>query len=164
MFCNLILLNELPINCFPSAHLVSPLSSCRCSREGIRLCGRLHCEQRRPSGHGALLRSGLHLHHRSATDGPGWSPGVCAGPEEPRGPGAPQGPPEERQTHEAAAHGQWPACGQLPQPHHPHTGMRMWHCCCLRYCIIWLCYLYSSPDEGFFKVKAILAYKIKLFI
>lgn len=92
------------------------------SRQSIRLRWGLHCQQRRPGGHGALLCGRFHLHYCPPSDGLVWSPGVCPGAEEPRGAGAPPGSPEERQTHEAAAHGQRPACGQLPQPHHPHTG------------------------------------------
>lgn len=93
-----------------------------CSRQSIRLRGRLHCQQRRPGGHSALLRSRLHLHHCLAADGPGGGAGVRAGPEEPGGPGSAQSPPEKRQAHEAAADGQGSAGGQLPQSHHPHPG------------------------------------------
>lgn len=84
------------------------------SRQGIRLRWGLHCQQCHPGGHGALLRGRFHLHDCPATDGLVWSSGVRPGPEEPRGAGAPSGSSEERQTHEAAADGQRPACGQLP--------------------------------------------------
>lgn len=91
-------------------------------RQSIWVCRRLCCQQRCSSGHSALLCRWIHLHNCFAPNGAGWSPGVCPDPKERRRSGAPKSSPEERETHEAAAHGQGLTCGQLPQPYHPHPG------------------------------------------
>lgn len=46
------------------------------SRQGIRLCGRLHREYVYPGGHSALLRCWVHLHHLFAPNAVSWCQAV----------------------------------------------------------------------------------------
>lgn len=51
------------------------------SRQGIWLCGWLHCQHQRPGGHRAIVCSWLHLHHFPAPHAAGRGAGVHQDPE-----------------------------------------------------------------------------------